>query len=82
MNNRRVLDHLGPYVVDDLFDSVNAGRQRHIFCSPTADICRALPKLQNLGAGCTAVYTGCQQALKHLHLMMFKPRGEQQVCNK
>ena len=54
----------------------------HIFCSPISEICHALPELQDLGAGCTAVYTGCQQALKHLHLMMFKPEGEPQVCNK
>ena len=68
-----------------IVDSAISHNSRDAYlCGQQRDICHAIPEYQENSPECTAHYSGCQRALRHLHKMMFNQSPEQtepQVCN-
>ena len=73
-----------PYIDHALGGGFPAVKEEHYMCGLQHQVCLAMPELKEASAECTALYSGCQQALRHLHKMMFNQSPEMtepQVCN-
>ena len=61
----------------------SAGDWKNPVCYAQHSVCMSIPQLaaSTRPPECTTAFRGCQAALRHLHVMMFKPSATEQVCN-